>query len=78
MKDISFLKLFEAMDQKQESDNRRAQETVQSVGSTTAIHRHMHSYAVAECMNGLKRMQMCRQALEALDRYPSYYYCISS
>ena len=34
----------------------------------TAIHRHMGSYTMVQGMNGIKRIQLCRHALDALDR----------
>ena len=40
----------------------------QQPGFSTAISRHMRGYASAQSMNGIKRVQLCRQALEALDR----------
>jgi hypothetical protein len=35
---------------------------------TTAIDRHMGGYRAVVGMNGIKRIQMCRQGLDALDR----------
>ena len=81
MKEVSFTNLFESLDRRlQEEAGRTAQGPAHSSDADgTAIQRHMHSYAVTEDMNGFKRMQMCRQALEALDRYiiPPYM-CICS
>ena len=33
-----------------------------------AITRHMGAYAIVVGMNGIKRIQLCRRALDALDR----------
>ena len=66
---ISLLNLFAAMDTHIDEERRLARERdEQQQGHTLAIERHMSSYAQTEGMNGLKRMQLCRQALEALDR----------
>jgi len=37
-------------------------------GISTAIQRHMQNDKVSEGMNGFKRIQLCRRALEALDK----------
>ncbi len=67
-KEVSFTNLFESLDRKLQEDEAKAGLSAQQGSAGTAIERHMHSYAVTENMNGFKRMQMCRQALEALDR----------
>ena len=68
MKEIFFHNLFKSMDAHREEQESRAS-SAQSTTMHTAIQRHMQGYAVAENMNGFKRMQMCRHALEALDRF---------
>ena len=67
MKEIFFHNLFKSMDAHREEQESSAS-SAQSTTMHTAIQRHMQGYAVAENMNGFKRMQMCRHALEALDR----------
>ena len=66
--EVFYDRLFEAMDRTNEADQRGQPLPSQPVTGVTAIHRHMQSYALTESMNGFKRMQLCRQALEALDR----------
>lgn len=64
---VSFLKLFTAFDQKNEGkDAIHASDRTSIV--RTAIERHMGCFQNAENMNGIKRIQLCRQGLDALDR----------
>jgi hypothetical protein len=64
---VSFAKLFTAFDQKnKEREEEQSPETANA--SKNAIERHMGSFQNAENMNGIKRIQLCRQALNALDR----------
>lgn len=68
---VSFHRLFSALDKKNEDSERN--EALQRRnnglgGNTTAIERHMGSFQKIENMNGIKRIHLCRQALEALDR----------
>jgi hypothetical protein len=67
---ISFLNLFDPMDAHIDRERELAgqQQQQQQSGNALAIHRHMSGYAQSEGMNGLKRMQLCRQALDALDK----------
>ena len=68
MRQISFARLFEAADRRHEDESRQRAEPLAMQSAPRAIDRHMHSYTVTENMNGFKRMQICRQSLEALDR----------
>ena len=68
MRDIFFHNLFKSMDSQCEQEENEAPTSAAAM-SHTAIHRHMQTYALAENMNGFKRMQMCRHALDALDRF---------
>jgi hypothetical protein len=63
---ISLKPLFMAMDKVEKREEVSRQFKKQGVSS--AISRHMRSYADTQGMNGIKRIQLCRQALEALDR----------
>lgn len=66
-KKVSLKPFFEAWD----SINAKEQAVKTSIqqGITkTALHRHMQSFKVAEGMNGFKRIQKCRSALNALDK----------
>jgi hypothetical protein len=75
---LSFANLFEAMDEhllmhaEPQTTNggarNRSQQQQQQQHQTLAIHRHMQSMEVTQNMNGFRRMQLCRQALDALDR----------
>lgn len=72
---LSFANLFEAMDDQLAAQTDAAagsgqhQQQMMTTGTTLlAIDRHMDSYARTDNMNGFRRMQLCRQALEALDR----------
>lgn len=66
MKRVSLRPLFGAWDQvvAQESSTNAHRPR----GITTAIQRHMSNFRVVEGMNGFKRIQLCRKALEALDK----------
>lgn len=63
---LSLNKLFTAFDthlQAAESQRDRS-----ACGPKTAIEQHMAGYVQFEQMNGLRRVQMCRKALDALDK----------
>ena len=63
---ISLKPLFAAMDRLDMQE-----ETIKNQkkrGLCTAITRHMSGYNEAQGMNGIKRIQLCRRGLEALDR----------
>ena len=68
MLSLSFANLFEAMDAHLQHEDERASMATADAAHTLAIDRHMHSYAQTQNMNGFRRMQLCRQALDALDR----------
>lgn len=55
-----------AFDNKNEEKQRRKAKNHQH--AKTAIERHMGCFETMENMNGIKRIQMCRQALDALDK----------
>jgi hypothetical protein len=63
---ISLKPLFAAMDKVEKREEISRQ--FKKLGVSSAISRHMRSYADTQGMNGIKRIQLCRQALEALDR----------
>ena len=63
---ISLCKLFSAFDSHRDSVN--SQQARAAGGPMTAMQNHMSGYGQFEVMNGLKRVQMCRKALDALDR----------
>ena len=63
---ISLKPLFAAMDRVEKREEVSRQFKKQGVSS--AISRYMRCYADTQGMNGIKRIQLCRQALEALDR----------
>ena len=63
---ISLRRLFCALDSSTaevDAQRRRTQ-----AGPQTAIARHVSNFAVSVEMNGLQRLQLCRRALDALDR----------
>ena len=63
---ISIKRLFAALDASMceaDEERRRTQ-----AGPQTAISRHFSNYVAATTMNGLQRLQLCRRALDALDR----------
>jgi hypothetical protein len=65
---ISLLPLFVAWDKVKEIEERIQMSKTQK-GVSTALNRYISSFRVVEQgMNGFKRMQLCRNALEALDR----------
>jgi len=66
-KKISLHPLFVSMDRILCREENQAQASA-SNGPSTAISRHMKSYTSIQGMNGIKRIQLCRQALDALDR----------
>ena len=66
-KKISLHPLFVSMDRILYREENQAQASA-SNGPSTAISRHMKSYTSIQGMNGIKRIQLCRQALDALDR----------
>ena len=63
---LSLNKLFSAFDMSMQSVN--TQREREMGGPQTAIEHHMSGYKQFEKMNGLRRVQMCRKALDALDR----------
>ena len=63
---LSLNKLFSAFDMSMQSVNTQREREVG--GPQTAIEHHMSGYKQFEKMNGLRRVQMCRKALDALDR----------
>jgi hypothetical protein len=66
---VSFHKLFAALDKNTEDlDHASSSSTHKNNLSKNAIERHMGSFETVENMNGIKRIQLCRQALEALDK----------
>jgi len=65
---VSLRPLFLAWDQLQEIETKQ-RESQEKKNIATALQRHMSSFKIVEQgMNGFKRMQQCRKALEALDR----------
>ena len=66
MKRISLNVLFSSWDKAKEIETKKNAEN--NVGPSTAIQRHMKGHDMVKEMNGLKRMNLCRRALEALDR----------
>lgn len=64
---VSYYKLFASLDYKIE-EKKSYLTSDRTATSKTAIERHMSSFQNVENMNGIKRIQLCRQALEALDR----------
>jgi hypothetical protein len=64
---VSFHRLFAALDQKLESQHSQSF-SEKATTTKTAIERHMGGFQSVENMNGIKRIQKCRQGLEALDR----------
>lgn len=63
---ISLKPLFAAIDRVELQEEKSRQFKKQRV--STAISRHMRTYADSKGMTGIKRIQLCRQALDALDR----------
>jgi hypothetical protein len=66
MQAISFTGLYESLDALLQEERQQLQDTRRS--STLAIQLHMRSFSNMEAMDGFKRMHLCRQALDALDR----------
>jgi hypothetical protein len=66
MRTLCLNPLFVSMDDMQ-AENEKLKIAKQT-DIRTAILRHMGGYAVVQQMNGIKRIQKCRQALDALDR----------
>ena len=66
MQAISFTGLYESLDALLQEERQQLQDTRRS--STLAIQLHMRSFSNTEAMDGFKRMHLCRQALDALDR----------
>ena len=64
--EISLKPLFAAWDRHEDLENKK--KDILKKGSHSAIERHMKDFQVNEKMNGFKRIQLCRSALEALDR----------
>lgn len=74
---LSFANLFEAMDVELQdggangnNNNGASADAHPQPGQAhlLAIDRHMHAISMTHNMNGFRRMQLCRQALDALDR----------
>jgi len=66
---VSFTNLFEAMDLHLENIEAEQIDNGQNTQNhTLAIQRHMQAISTTQNMNGFRRMQLCRQALDALDR----------
>jgi len=63
---ISLRPLFAAVDRVDLQEDILKKKRKQGV--STAISRHMSGYNEAQQMNGIKRIQLCRRGLEALDR----------
>ena len=63
---VSFHKLFSVLDQQIVNENKDTSSN--HVSNQTAIERHMGGFQTVENMNGIKRIQLCRQALDALDK----------
>ncbi len=63
---LSFHKLFSVLDKEILRKN-KDKDTVHG-NAQTSIERHMGGFQTIENMNGIKRIQLCRQALDALDR----------
>jgi hypothetical protein len=64
---ISLAPLFSMMDH-QDRVTQNARQTRQQHGCVSAIDRHMQSESSFGKMTGTRRIQLCRSALEALDR----------
>lgn len=64
---ISLAPLFSMMDH-HERTAEEARQTRQQNGCVSALHRHMQSEASFGKMTGIRRIQLCRTALDALDR----------
>jgi len=64
-KKVSLKPLFLAWDK---LSKKQSEKQARVMGMNTAIERHMKTSKVAEGMNGFKRMDLCRKALEALDK----------
>ena len=67
MKQVCLKPLFAAMDDA-EIENQKVCKQHSAASLVTAIDRHMGAYTTVVDMNGIKRIQLCRQALDALDR----------
>ena len=65
---LSFHKLFAALDKKDEDYEYSIAISKNKNTTKNAIERHMGGFQTIENMNGIKRIQLCRQGLEALDR----------
>ena len=72
MRPLSLRPLFALMDTALEEQRREHAQSRRGPGSgnapTTALVRHMAHLTDQGTMNGLRRIQMCRRALAALDR----------
>jgi hypothetical protein len=66
MRRVCLKPLFAAMDEA--AAEREKTHTRRNMAMTTAIDRHMGGYQRVSDMNGIKRIQLCRQGLDALDR----------
>ena len=67
MQEVCLRPLFESMDDAEAEVEKRRIRRSESA-RTTAIDRHMGAYWEVVGLNGIKRIQLCRQALDALDR----------
>lgn len=62
---VSLARLFHVLDDRLRVT---AEQSVVRPRAVTALQKHLSSYAKVQGMDGLKRMDNCRRALEALDR----------
>ena len=67
MKQVCLRPLFAAMDDT-EAEKQKVCKKDAATSLVRAIDRHMGAYTTVVDMNGIKRIQLCRQALDALDR----------
>ena len=64
-KRVSLARLFAALDSMHEEEQAGQ---AQAGRALTAMERHMAGYVVSANQDGIKRMNACRRALDALDR----------
>ena len=65
---VSLHPLFQSMNVVLEEERAARERQRAGESARTAIQRHMGNQQSSEAMNGLKRIQLCRSALDALDR----------
>jgi hypothetical protein len=65
---VSFHKLFAALDHQRLEEEKKKRTNTHSGTVMTSIERHMGGFKTIENMNGIKRIHLCRLALEALDK----------